>query len=242
MRENHSAFWTFSLAVYGDAAVQRECLDLQDRCGVNINLLLLCAFVGAVHAKMLSLADLRQAEDVVRGWHSQVVECLRTARRAIKSFSDASPPIDLNRIYGSIKEQELEAERLEQLMLEHWSCSRLHAWPKERSHAAAAENIKSLFDVCCRGGAEHPDLPYDSRFDTLRIYPAVDHCQYAISVGLEKRRDSRDLTARAVLFCRTISLLDSSPCLDFRMATVPKRQRCSIGCEIAASRSTDRCR
>lgn len=161
MRESHSAFWTFSLAVYGDAAVQRECLDLQDRYGVNVNLLLLCAFVGAVHAKVLSSADVRQAEDVVRGWHSKVVDSLRTARRAIKSFSDDATPIGLNRIYSSIKEQEFEAERLEQLMLEHWSGSHLHARPKEKSRVAAAENIKSLFDVCCCDGSEHPNLPYN---------------------------------------------------------------------------------
>jgi uncharacterized protein (TIGR02444 family) len=160
MRESHSAFWTFSLAVYGDAAVQRECLHLQDRYGVNVNLLLLCAFVGAVHARVLSPADIAQAEEVVCGWHSQVVECLRGARRAIKSFSDVPTPIGLNGFYSSMKEQELEAERIEQLMLEHWCCSYLHARPEERSHTAAAENIKSLFDVCCCDGAEHPNLPH----------------------------------------------------------------------------------
>ena len=160
MQGGHSAFWAFSLAVYGDAAVRRECLDLQDRYSVNVNLLLLCAFVGAVHAKVLSLADIREAEEVVRGWHSQVVERLRSARRAIKSFGDdATTPIGLSGIYGGTKEQELEAERLEQLMLELWSESNLQARPKERPHVAAAENIKSLFDVCCDEGSEHPNMP-----------------------------------------------------------------------------------
>src|SRR6202000_1576818 len=54
MTTGESRFWTFSLAVYADPAVQRECLALQDDHGVDVNLLLFCAFVGAVHGVALS--------------------------------------------------------------------------------------------------------------------------------------------------------------------------------------------
>ncbi len=39
-----SQFWGFSLAVYGADAVEPECLTMQDEFGLDVNLILLCAF------------------------------------------------------------------------------------------------------------------------------------------------------------------------------------------------------
>ena len=47
-----SPFWLFSRSIYGTPGVQRECLELQDSFGIDINLLLFCAFVGAVHGAL----------------------------------------------------------------------------------------------------------------------------------------------------------------------------------------------
>jgi uncharacterized protein (TIGR02444 family) len=123
MPEDVSNFWNFSLAVYGDNGVQQECLDLQQRYGININLLLFCAFVGTAYSATLAQADLRQAERVVHEWHSAVVSNVRAARSALKSLSHASAPVDLDSLCNGVKEHELEAERLEQAMLECWGTS-----------------------------------------------------------------------------------------------------------------------
>ena len=47
-----SPFWNFSVAVYSSDAVQDECLTLQDQFGLDVNLVLLCAF-GAMLLLML---------------------------------------------------------------------------------------------------------------------------------------------------------------------------------------------
>jgi uncharacterized protein (TIGR02444 family) len=38
-----NAFWDFSLKVYAAAGVADECILLQDRFGIDVNLLLFCA-------------------------------------------------------------------------------------------------------------------------------------------------------------------------------------------------------
>ena len=84
-RRMGSPFWNFSLAVYGANAVQHECLDLQDRFGLDVNLILLCAFLGAVHGVALTPDDIAAARETVRQWQEQVVRPLRAARRNLKS-------------------------------------------------------------------------------------------------------------------------------------------------------------
>jgi uncharacterized protein (TIGR02444 family) len=155
MPEDGSNFWDFSLAVYGDDGVQQECLDLQQRYGVNINLLLFCAFVGTVCSATLAQADLHQAERVVHEWHSAVVSNLRAARRELKPLGHAFAPIGLDSLLNVIKERELEAERLEQTMLEHWSTQHLHTWSRALPSVAVEKNIATLFEVCI----EVPELP-----------------------------------------------------------------------------------
>lgn len=153
--------------MYDNVAVQRECLDLQDRHGLDVNLLLFCAFVGAVHGAVLSQADVKQAEDEVRDWHAQVVHGLRKARHAVKSFSDAASPISFASFYSSVKERELEAERLEQMILERWCAHHLSACSKDRPSVAVGKNITTLFEVSL-GMAHSLGLPKNLMSDALQ--------------------------------------------------------------------------
>jgi len=147
VNEPGSRFWSFSLAVYSGSGVQAECLDLQDRYGIDVNLLLFCAYVGAVCGAVLPAAALREAQDLVGVWHRDVVQELRGARRALKPFAAAapSPPgASAAELRGTVKAAELEAERIEQTMLEAWSADRLKAWPRAERETAVAANIRSL--------------------------------------------------------------------------------------------------
>jgi len=72
-----SPFWNFSLAVYRASAVQDECLDLQDQFGLDVNLVLLCAFLGAGHGVALTSEDIASARQEVRHWHEQIVFDIR---------------------------------------------------------------------------------------------------------------------------------------------------------------------
>jgi uncharacterized protein (TIGR02444 family) len=147
VKEHQSRFWTFSLTVYGDAAVQRECLDLQDRYGIDVNLLLFCAFIGAVHGAVLPDHDLRQAVDLVSEWHKKIVTNLREARRALKPFAtDGSSNVEaVASLRTDVKSKELEAERLEQMMLASWSRARVASWPRMQAAEAVTANIRALF-------------------------------------------------------------------------------------------------
>jgi uncharacterized protein (TIGR02444 family) len=154
MTAGESRFWTFSLAVYADPAVQQECLALQDDHGVDVNLLLFCAFVGAVHGIILSERATRDAADVVGIWQKDVVATLRLARRALKPFaaktgSHGTPAADLR---ARVKTAELDAERIEQAMLEHWATAHIGLWPHAEPAEAVTENIRTLLAMAIGTG------------------------------------------------------------------------------------------
>jgi uncharacterized protein (TIGR02444 family) len=105
-------FWRFSLAVYGQPEIAEECLSLQQAHGVDINLLLFCAWLGTRGA-ILSSKDLEDASGAVSAWNEGVVRPLRGVRQWIKArYCDE---------FGSIRERvkgiELEAEQIEQAIL-----------------------------------------------------------------------------------------------------------------------------
>jgi uncharacterized protein (TIGR02444 family) len=152
-----SPFWKFSLTVYADPAVQQECLRLQDDCGIDVNVLLFCAFAGAVHGAVLSDSDVREAVEHVHAWHNDVVRSVRHARRALKPFAAGPSPLAAaGALRKSIAAAELEAERVEQMMLESWCVARLAGWRRGERTEATAANIRTLLAVC-GGSAELPD-------------------------------------------------------------------------------------
>jgi len=155
-----SRFWSFSLAVYADPAVQKECLELQDRFGIDVNLLLFCAFIGAVHGALLSEEDARQAMNVVAWWQENVVTPLRAMRRALRELE---PPVAaigplVQGVRVNIEAIELEAERIEQMMLETWCLARLDAWRRTEVDAAVTANVRTLLAVS-GGCAQQIALP-----------------------------------------------------------------------------------
>jgi uncharacterized protein (TIGR02444 family) len=155
VNEGTSKFWMFSLTVYGDAAVQQECLDLQDGYGIDVNLLLFCAFIGVIHGAVLSDQDVKDATDLVNAWHENVVGRLREVRRALKPRASETSPAA--RLRKGIKALELNAERIEQAMLERWSVTRIDAWPRTRPAGAVVDNIRTLFAISA--ATPRPDLP-----------------------------------------------------------------------------------
>ena len=71
-----SHFWSFSLAVYGNHAVAAACIALQDRCGLDVNLLLFALFAGS-RGRTLSRTDYERVESAVAPWRENVVWPLR---------------------------------------------------------------------------------------------------------------------------------------------------------------------
>lgn len=135
-------FWDFSLAFYGQRDVAESCLELQDRHGADVNLVLF-SFWAATCGKALGeeeFACLRQAS---RDWQAQVVRPLREVRRWMKR-PDLLERDECARLRESIKQQELEAERLQQTFLaEALAIEAAPASPKEKT-ACAVTSLNCL--------------------------------------------------------------------------------------------------
>jgi len=138
--------WEFSLVIYAEHGVQEECLALQEQFGLDVNLLLFCAYAGGIEGVRLSAEDLDAAEGAIGGWHRGVVRPLRAARRALKIWSAEGPQA----LRSRVKADELKAEQIEQAML--WAWSRQHlagraAGARDKALAANLTQILSFHDA-----------------------------------------------------------------------------------------------
>jgi uncharacterized protein (TIGR02444 family) len=102
-------FWTFTLAFYARPGVAAACIELQDRHGRDVNLVLYGCWVGLSGRGRLGAGDLARAATMNAPWRGAVIEPLRAARRAIREQA-----ADAAAFYASAKAVELEAERLAQ--------------------------------------------------------------------------------------------------------------------------------
>ncbi len=110
-------FWTFSIAVYGRRGVAPACLALQERRGVDVNVLLLCLWLGAREGRLLDRPDLAAVREAVAAWHEEVVRPLRAVRRRLKTDALGAPAPLAEEVRRRIAAVEIDAEHVEQLML-----------------------------------------------------------------------------------------------------------------------------
>jgi uncharacterized protein (TIGR02444 family) len=101
-----AALWDFAVAFYGAPEVQRTCLALQDEEGADVPLLIFAIFAGT-RGQTLDEQGLRNIDNAISDWRSEVVHPLRHARRALRAY----PAIDAQNLRESVKRAELEAER-----------------------------------------------------------------------------------------------------------------------------------
>jgi uncharacterized protein (TIGR02444 family) len=108
-------FWQFSLQLYAASGVAQECLTLHDESGVNVNMLLYCAWRGA-EADALSASRIEHLDKVVEAWRADVVAPLRAARRSLQGMAliDAAA---LEELKPKILDAEIRAEQIEQALL-----------------------------------------------------------------------------------------------------------------------------
>lgn len=108
-----SPFWRFSLAFYRKPSVAEACLALQDRAGVDVNVLLFLLWLA--HARRrLSPDDVQLVDDRVGAWRSAAVLPLRALRRRLKGHASLGSDGAVEDLRTRIKGIEMEAERLQQ--------------------------------------------------------------------------------------------------------------------------------
>ncbi|WP_428248066.1 TIGR02444 family protein [Ferrovibrio sp.] len=114
-----TAFWRFSLALYGRPGVADSCLKLQDEAGADVNLLLLGfwrAEQGLAPWGEAEIATLAAAIAPV----NEVLRPFRVARRRLKGLAGTAPVApDLYQadLYQQAKALELRLEELVQIRL-----------------------------------------------------------------------------------------------------------------------------
>lgn len=113
---SRSSLWDFSLEHYARPGVADACLRLQDEQGVNVNLLLWCAWLDTC-GLVLDAGRLHSAQKRIHAWDEHYVVPLRQLRRRMKAeFGVADAGIETVRT--QIKNAELLAEKQLQCWLE----------------------------------------------------------------------------------------------------------------------------
>jgi uncharacterized protein (TIGR02444 family) len=142
-------FWNFSLEIYAGEGVAEACLDLQDRRGCDVNILLFCCWLGASGRPTLTAERLRTILQASDTWQARIVRPLREVRRQLKDQPwTAALPETVDAVRRRVADAELAAEHAEQLKL-----ASLHAPPADRDRPvekrlrAAVGNL-GVYAVC----------------------------------------------------------------------------------------------
>jgi uncharacterized protein (TIGR02444 family) len=161
-----SPFWDFSLKLYARPGVAESCLALQERLGIDVNLLFCCLWLG-LKGEQLAKGDIGQLAERVRALHEGVVKPLRQARTVLKELlasEDESLRAAIGTIRSAVKKSELDAEHLEQVML---GARRLQRGSAAGSSDLAHANAKAYLALT------NPRLGSTDTSDLARIVAAL---------------------------------------------------------------------
>ena len=109
--------WSFSLSLYAAPGIAEACLTAQDSHGADVNLLLWAVWLAA-RGHDLTPGEVAEAEAKTRPWRDEVVRPLRGVRRRLKSGPMPAPDTATESLRSQIKVAELEAEKVQQALLQ----------------------------------------------------------------------------------------------------------------------------
>jgi uncharacterized protein (TIGR02444 family) len=124
--ELDNALWRFVLPFYSRDGVSAACLALQEKLGVDVNILLFAIFAQVERGILLERNDLAAVDALVRDWRNDVIQLLRRVRTRMKSGPSPAPSPITEALRNRIKAAELEAEKIEIAMLADWLDRQLH--------------------------------------------------------------------------------------------------------------------
>jgi uncharacterized protein (TIGR02444 family) len=146
-------FWNFSLELYAGEGVAAACLDLQERRGCDVNILLFCCWLGASGRSTLTADRLRSILKASHVWQAEIVRPLRQVRRLLKDrpwpeMEIGALPETVDAVRRRVADAELAAEHAEQIKL-----ASLHSPPADRDRPAekrlrAAIGNLGVYAVC----------------------------------------------------------------------------------------------
>lgn len=145
-RLKSSPFWRFSLRLYASTEVQSACLALQDKCGVDVNVLMFVLWA-ASERSVLGVGKIRAVDRVIKPWRTGTVVPLRTLRRALKAPPRAIVPGDAEHLRARIKAAELMAENLQQDAMYRFAQSQLPGSRASSASDAARRNLAAYQSI-----------------------------------------------------------------------------------------------
>lgn len=151
-------FWEFSLAVYGSEGVAPACLALQDRRGIDVNLLLFCLWSATERRLAYDVGAFRAIAAAAGDWQLSVVAPMRAARRRLKAGSPYLPETTSAALRREVLAAEIGCEHGEQLIIAAVAEGLAGAARALEPAAAAAANVRA----CCEAAGirlEASDAP-----------------------------------------------------------------------------------
>jgi len=150
--QNGSLFWRFSLQLYRQDGVAPACITLQDRHGVDVNVMLFGLWL-ASQGRVLASRDFIAIEAAIGPWRENAVIPLRSVRRFLRQPPDAVDVTASAALRERIKGVELEAERLQQEALfglretDGWGSPGAPAQAASANLHAYADSMGAQFDA-----------------------------------------------------------------------------------------------
>jgi uncharacterized protein (TIGR02444 family) len=114
--EDHP-FWDYACAVYGREGVSPALIAMQDRHGLDVNILLLCLWVSHSGRGVLADGELDHVLAVSSSWNPEIVCGLRQLRVRLRDGVTNVPRTLSDAIRQRILDIEIDSEHVEQLAL-----------------------------------------------------------------------------------------------------------------------------
>lgn len=106
-------FWRFSEEFYSRVGVERACMSLQSRRGVDVNIALIALWLSSQNVEV-SGPLLGELDSAVSSWREAVTNALQQIRKQLPRFIGKISDESRNAVKKSIRSAELEAERASQ--------------------------------------------------------------------------------------------------------------------------------
>ncbi|MDF1736949.1 MAG: TIGR02444 family protein [Minwuia sp.] len=147
--------WDYATRVYARGQARDACLALQDRHGLDVNVMLFCCWVASSGRGVFRDRELDLALQAVESWRDNVIRSLHDLKRHLKGDVRPAPKTlsdDLRRV---VVESELHAEHIEVLML-HAAMTRVGTGTFDRLQQIE-DSLANLFDYLARVGVNTDD-------------------------------------------------------------------------------------
>ena len=141
-----SPFWQFSIKFYAVPGVAPACIELQDKSGVDVNVLFFLLW-NANEGRTFSTADVAEIERTIGPWREMAVVPVRNVRRALKTPPPVMGAEAAESLRTRIKAVELEAERLQQEALYGLAQTSRLGRPSPSRSQAARDSVSSYQGV-----------------------------------------------------------------------------------------------